>query len=297
MKLLLKAYAKLNLMLDILSALPNGYHDLFMVMQSVSLCDDVTLETNESGALFVTCSDPAVPQGEENLAGKAARVFFEETGVPFQGLSISIDKHIPCAAGLAGGSADAAAVLVGLNRLFGASLSDRDLIRIGASLGSDVPFCALGGLMLAQHTGTVLSYLPALPFGKIVLVKPDCTVSTAEAYKAFDTAERVRHLDRTGMFQSLMQNDLEGVYRRIDNVFEQFIDVPERVVIKGALRRHCAECACMSGSGPSVFGFFASEDDAEEAARELRRNFRHVFVCDCVDKGCEIVQHPTVSLR
>ncbi len=291
MKLTLRANAKLNLMLDILSALPNGYHDLFMVMQSVSLHDLVTLEQNDSGAITVTCSDPAVPQGEGNLAHKAARVFFEETGLPFTGLSIAIEKHIPQAAGLAGGSADAAAVLVGLNRLCGAHLSDRDLIRLGSMLGSDVPFCALGGLMLAQHTGTVLSYLPPLPLGKLVIVTPDCTVSTGAAYKAFDTAERVRHLDKTGMFRSIMEADLDGVFRRIDNVFEQFIDVPERVVIKGVLRRHCAECACMSGSGPSVFGIFESEDDAEEAARALRRNFKSVFVCDCADRGVEIVDH------
>ncbi len=289
MKLTLKAHAKLNLMLDILSALPNGYHDLFMVMQSVSLCDLVTLEPNDSGEITVTCDDPAVPQGEGNLAHKAARAFFEATGLPFTGLSIAIEKHIPQAAGLAGGSADAAAVLVGLNRLLDAHLSDRDLIRLGAGLGADVPFCALGGLMLAQHTGTVLSYLPSLPFGKLVIVTPDCAVSTGEAYKAFDTAERIRHLDKSGMFQSIMQGDLDGVFRRIDNVFEQFIDVPERVVIKGVLRRHCAECACMSGSGPSVFGIFESEDDAEEAARALRRNFKNVFVCDCADKGVEIV--------
>ena len=289
MKLKLKAYAKLNLMLDILSLLPNGFHDLFMVMQSVSLYDLVTLEQNASGAITVTGSDPAIPQGEGNLAHKAARVFFEETGILCEGLSIAIEKHIPQAAGLAGGSADAAAVLVGLNRLYGAALPDRELIRLGALLGSDVPFCALGGLMMAQYTGTVLSYLPALQLGKIVIVTPDCAVSTGEAYKAFDTAERVRHLDKAGMFQSIMENDLDGVFRRIDNVFEQFIDVPERVVIKGVLRRNCAECACMSGSGPSVFGIFESEDDAEEAARALRRSFKNVFVCDCVDKGVEIV--------
>lgn len=289
MSLTVKAYAKLNLMLDILSTLPNGYHDLFMVMQSVSLHDLVTLEQNDSGDIAVTCSDSAIPQGEGNLAHKAAQVFFDGTGLSCPGLSIHIEKHIPHAAGLAGGSADAAAVLVGLNRLFDAGLSDRDLVRLGAAIGSDVPFCALGGLMLAQYTGTVLSYLPPLPFGKIVVVKPDCAVSTGEAYRAFDTAERIRHFDRAGMLAGIMQGDMDGVCRRIDNVFEQFIDVPERVVIKGVMRRHFAQSACMSGSGPSVFGIFENEADAEEAARELRRSFKNVFLCDCVDKGCEIV--------
>ena len=289
MTLTLKAYAKLNLMLDILSTLPNGYHDLFMVMQSVSLYDLVTLDETDSGALTVSCSDPAIPAGEGNLAYKAARRFFDETGLPMRGLDIHIEKHIPHAAGLAGGSADAAAVLVGLNRLHENVLDTRELIRVGSAIGSDVPFCALGGLMLAQHTGTLLSFLPALDFGKIVIVKPDCSVSTGEAYKAFDTAERVRHLDKSGMLQSILAGDLDGVYRRVDNVFEQFIDVSERVIIKGVLRRHAASCACMSGSGPSVFGIFDSEADAEEAARALRRSFKNVYVCDCVPRGIETV--------
>ena len=289
MPLTVKAYAKLNLMLDILSTLPNGYHDLFMVMQSVSLCDLVTLTENDSGVLTLFCDDPRIPAGEGNLAYKAASLFFEETGLPFSGLHIQIEKQIPHAAGLAGGSADAAAVLVGLFRLFQKTPELRELIRLGAKLGSDVPFCAVGGLMLAQYTGTVLSCLPTLPFGKIVIVKPDCAVSTGEAYRAFDTAERIRHFDRAGMLASVMQGDLDGVCRRIDNVFEQFIDVPERVVIKGVMRRHFAQSACMSGSGPSVFGIFETEADAEAAAAELRRSFKNVFVCDCVNNGCEIL--------
>ena len=287
MKTTFKAYAKLNLMLDILSTLPNGYHELFMVMQSVSLCDLVTLTENDSGLLTLSCDEPEIPTDARNLAHKAATCFFAETGLPFDGLHIHIEKHIPHAAGLAGGSADAAAVLVGLNRLHGNVLDTRNLIRIGASIGSDVPFCALGGLMLAQHTGTLLSFLPTLPLGKVVIVKPDCAVSTGEAYKAFDTAERVRHLDKAGMLQSILAGDADGVYRRVDNVFEQFIDVPERVTIKGVLRRHGAVCACMSGSGPSVFGIFAQNADAESAAKELRESYKQVFVCDCVERGCE----------
>ena len=138
--------------------------------------------------------------------------------------------------------------MVGLNRLHGNVLDTRDLIRVGSAVGSDVPFCAFGGLMLAQHTGTLLSFLPAMEFGKIVIVKPDCGVSTAAAYKAFDTAERVRHRDKSGMLQSILVGDLDGVYRRVDNVFEQFIDVSERVIIKGVLRRHAASCACREAS-------------------------------------------------
>ncbi len=287
MKLTLKAYAKLNLLLDILSALPNGYHDLFMVMQSVSLADEVTVETAAGSGITLTCSDPHLPTDERNLAHKAATAFFSYFGLPAQGLSIRIEKHIPKAAGLAGGSADAAAVLRALFALFGKTPDVRTLIAIGAQVGSDVPFCALGGLMLAQHTGTVLSFLPTQRFGAFVIVTPDHAVSTAAAYAAFDTAGRVRHTDRRGMLDSIMTGDLDGVYRRVNNVFEQFIDVPERAQIKAVMREHGAKCACMSGSGPSVFGVFEDETQAQTAADALKARFSNVFVCRPVEQGTQ----------
>ncbi len=287
MKLTFKAYAKLNLMLDILSALPNGFHELFMVMQSVSLADDVTVELTGGSAVTLTCSDPELPTDERNLARKAAAAFYAFYNLPEQGLSIHIEKHIPKAAGLAGGSADAAAVLQALFLLHGKTASVRELTAIGAKIGSDVPFCALGGLMLAQYTGTVLSFLPAQAFGTFVIVTPEHPVSTAAAYAAFDTAGRVRHPDRGGMLNSIMCADLPGVCRRVSNVFEQFIDVPERVQIKAVMRAHGALTACMSGSGPSVFGVFETEAQAQSAARELEKSYANVFVCRAVGCGVE----------
>ena len=280
-----QAFAKLNLMLDILGTLPKDYHEVCMLMQSVSLCDTVRLETKDNGALTVDCTVPEIPTGEKNIAYRAAEAFFKAAALSFSGLHISIEKRIPHAAGLAGGSADAAAVLFGLNRMFDQPLTERALCELGGTLGADVPFCLTGGLMLAQYDGTVLSPLPNRDFGPVVIVKPDCTVSTAEAYHAFDTAGRVRHPDRKGMLHAVMQSDLPGVFRRVGNVFEQFIDVPDRVVIKAKMREYGAVCACMSGSGPSVFGIFETETQAATAAEALRKTHRDVFLCECVPQG------------
>lgn len=289
MKTTVKAFAKINLMLDILRTLENGFHELFMLMQSVSLCDLVTVETNSSGEITVCCDNAEIPTGKENIACKAAEAFFEHTGIQNPGIKISIEKRIPHSAGLAGGSADAAGTITALKRLFAPELSDRATAEICAKVGSDVPFCALGGTMLAQYTGTVLSYLPELKPGKIVIVKPEMSVSTGKAYSAFDAAEKVRHLDRSGMLEAVMKSDISGVYSRVDNVFEQFIDVPERVTIKASMRRHNCACCCMSGSGPSVFGIFESEKNAESCFEELKKIFPQTYLCDAVESGTEVV--------
>lgn len=290
MKATVKAFAKINLMLDILKTLPNGFHDLFMLMQSVSLFDTVSVQTTESGKIEINCSNPAIPTGEKNIAYKAAEAFFEETKIKNPGVLISIEKRIPHAAGLAGGSADAAGTVCALKKIFLPILSDKELVKICAKVGSDVPFCALGGTMLAQYTGTVLSYLPDLTLGKIIIVKPEMSVSTGEAYKAFDTAEKVRHLDRDGMLFSVINGNTDGVYSRVENVFEQFIDVPERVLIKAEMRKHNCACCCMSGSGPSVFGIFKNEEDAKKCFDSLKKSFEKVFLCDAVKCGTEFVE-------
>ncbi|MCM1545240.1 MAG: 4-(cytidine 5'-diphospho)-2-C-methyl-D-erythritol kinase, partial [Ruminococcus sp.] len=222
MKVTVKAYAKINLLLDILSTLENGYHDLFMLMQSVGIYDNVTVETNESKNIAISCNVSDIPVDEHNIAYKAADAFFRFTNISNPGVCITIEKCIPHAAGLAGGSADGAAVVTALKRIFAPNLSERQIIEICSSFGSDVPFCALGGTMLAQYTGTILTYLPQLEFENIVIVKPDCSVSTGAAYKAFDTAERVRHLDRDGVLKAALSCNKQQLYSKVDNVFEQF---------------------------------------------------------------------------
>lgn len=289
MKTSVKAYAKINLMLDILSRLDNGYHDLFMIMQSVSLHDTVTVEASDTNEIRITCNIADIPTDEKNVAYKAAAEFFTYTGIINCGLNIDIDKKIPHAAGLAGGSADAAGVIVALNELYKADLKEKDIIAIGSRVGADVPFCALGGTMLAQYTGTVLSHLPDLSERYIIIVKPEQDVSTGKAYAAFDTAERVRHLDTKGMLLSCINNDWRAIGEKVGNVFEQFIEVTDRTVIKGIMRKHGCLCCCMSGSGPSIFGVFEDKDKAEKCCEELKKDFTNTHLCTTVKNGCEIL--------
>lgn len=289
MKVTVKAYAKINLMLDILSLLPNGYHDLFMVMQSVGIFDTITVSKTDSKEIKITCDISEIPTGERNIAYKAAKAFFDYTEIHNCGIAIDIIKKIPHAAGLAGGSADAAGVIVALNRLFKTALSEKQLIEIGSKVGSDVPFCILGGTMLSQYTGTVLSHLPSLQEKHVIIVKPAQSVSTGSAYSAFDSAERVRHLDTREMLHAVMQEDRTAVLKNIGNVFEQFIDVPDRVVIKGIMRENNVSASCMSGSGPSVFGIFDNAFDAQNCIAEMKERFDDAFLCSFVNKGCEII--------
>lgn len=287
MKITLKAYAKINLMLDILSRLENGYHDLFMIMQSVSLYDTVSVEKTDSKDIAITCDVPSIPTDEKNIAHKAAIAFFNYTGIENSGIVIDIKKSIPHAAGLAGGSTDGAAVIVALDKLFSANLKEKDIIAIGSKVGADVPFCALGGTMLSQYTGTVLSHLPDLELPYIIITKPSQDVSTAEAYAAFDCAQRVRHLDKNGMLHAVINGEKDKVLEKVGNVFEQFIDVTERVLIKDIMRKNGAECACMSGSGPSVFGIFPDKDSAEKCLGELIVIYPQSYLCASTDCGCE----------
>ena len=178
-------------------------------------------------------------------------------------------------------------MIVALSKLFDANLKEKDIIAIGSKVGADVPFCAIGGTMLAQYTGTVLSHLPELKMPYIIIVKPSQDVSTAEAYTAFDTAERVRHLDKNGMLQAVISGDYGKVYEKVGNVFEQFIDVTERVLIKDIMRKYNAEATVMSGSGPSIFGIFEDKASAEKCLSELKRDYPQSYLCSSVDCGCE----------
>lgn len=287
MKAEYKAAAKINLMLDILATLDNGYHSLFMIMQSVGLYDTVSVEKNNDGKISITCSEEKLPCDETNIAHKAAMAFFSDTGIKNTGIKIHIEKKIPFAAGMAGGSADGAAVIAALNDIFEANLSQKELCSIGVKVGADVPFCLTGGTCLAQNVGEVLSPLPDLGDCVIVLAKPDRGVSTKDAYAAFDIAQSVRHLDTCGMLYAAANGEFYGMCRRTKNVFEQLIEVPERVPIKSILNRSGALAACMSGSGPTVFGIFDDESKAECAAESLKSFINSVYVVKPVNKGLE----------
>ncbi len=285
MKVVYDAAAKINLMLDILARLDNGYHSLFMLMQSVDLYDTVTVETDSSGNIRITSDEDGIPCDKRNIAYKAAEAFFNFTGIKNEGISIHIEKRIPFAAGMAGGSADGAAVIAALNDIFETKLSQQDLCKIGLKVGADVPFCLTGGTCLAQNVGEILSPLPQLDDCYIVLAKPERGVSTKEAFAAFDTATDVRHLDTCGMLYAASQGDLKEICKRTKNVFEQLIEVPERVPIKSTLNRHGALAACMSGSGPTVYGIFDDESKAQSAASALKSIVKNIYITKPVSSG------------
>lgn len=286
MELKVKAAAKINIFLDILGKLDNGYHSLFMVMQSVGLYDELTLTQTASG-IKIACNNPLVPIGRDNLVYKAADLFFKKTGID-GGLKVSIDKNIPMRAGLAGGSADAAGVLAGLNAIYDKPLSERKLRALGLEAGSDVPFCLMGGTCLAQNTGGVLSPLVPVENCYIVLAKPNRDVSTAEAYSRADEAY-LYHLDCNRMLDSCEKGDFDGICRYAGNVFEQVVEVPERVEIKRIMRENGSSLTQMSGSGPTVFGLFRKKSDAENAAEEIKKICDDVYVTVPVEKGTEIL--------
>ena len=280
-ELTIPAYAKINLTLDVLGKRPDGYHDLSMVMQSVSLADQVIIrETGEEG--FTLKTDLGfLPGADKNIAGVAARAFARHTGADLSGLEIELQKHIPVCAGTAGGSSDGAAVLRGLNRWFSCGLSLRHLAEIGEEVGSDVPYCVLGCTALAEGRGEKLTCLPALPDCHIVLCKPGFSVSTPELFRRVDELKLRFHPDTAGVLAALEEGDLAGVSRRMFNVFEEALPAQRRAVveeIKSTLLSRGALGACMSGTGPTVFGIFDNAESAQSVADELKQSYAETFL-------------------
>ena len=277
------AYAKLNLSLDVLEKRPDGYHEMKMVMQTVTLQDRISLETGTGAPLQMRSNLGFLPTDEHNLAAAAALALCRETGSDPAGLSIRLDKRIPVCAGMAGGSADAAAVLRGLNELLGLNLPQQRLEEIGSLVGSDVPYCVGGGTALAKGRGEVLTPLPPLPNCHVVLCKPAFSVSTPELFKALDGCRIRRRPDTAGLIDALAAKDLPGVARRMYNVFEDVL--PQRryqeiCSIKNTLIQHGALGASMSGTGPTVFGLFDQIDGAEHAYAALRQQYQETFLVE-----------------
>lgn len=290
MEVKVKAYAKINLMLDIINKRNDGYHDLFMIMQSVGVYDTVTVTENKSKSISITCSIDNIPLNDKNIAWKAAETFFEATGKKNKGICIDIKKRIPHAAGLAGGSADGAAVIVALNKIYKTNLSEKELCRIGVKIGADVPFCITGGTLLAQGIGDVLSKVKPLRKCHILLAKPDFDVNTAFAYKQFDLYGKTHTPDKLGMLCAMQSRDLDAICSKMENVFEQFIEVPNRINIKEVIKNNNAKGFCMSGSGPTVFGIFENKEDAVKASQELKEYAKDIMICTPVNKGCKIIE-------
>lgn len=272
------ANAKLNLSLDITGRRPDGFHTLEMVMQSVDIYDTVTLNRTAPG-VTVSCDNKKISNGIENLAYKAAMIFFDAADIN-GGVSIKIKKRIPIAAGLGGGSADAAAVLTGLNQMYGLPLAPEELEKLGLKAGADVPFCLTGGTQLAEGIGSILTPLPELQNCAFVVVKTGGKPSTGEMYKRFDALpeEQIMHPATRRLVNAICEGDLPEMAEYIGNVFEplwQHVDA-----VRTDLLQNGALCACLSGSGPSVFGLFASIDDAEDAKKQLEDRYPEIFVCE-----------------
>ena len=277
----LTANAKINLTLDILRKREDGYHDLQMVMQSVTLADQLTVAPAQGEEGTALSGLHFLPTGGKNLAQMAAAAFRAATGRGGQ-VDVSIRKHVPVCAGLAGGSADAAAVLTAMNALTGAGLTRLELAQIGEAVGSDVPFCVLGGTALAEGRGELLTPLPSLPPCHIVLCKPPFSISTPQLFARVNVRKIVRRPDTAGVTAALEAGDLAGVARRLYNVFEDVLE-PRRLAEINEIKSILIDCgalgASMSGSGPSVFGLFADEDRAQEARGRLLKSYRDVFLC------------------
>lgn len=289
MEVKVNAYAKINLMLDIICQRTDGYHDLFMIMQSIGLYDTVTVSETKSKKITITCNIDDIPLDEKNIAYKAADAFFKATEIKNKGINIDLVKRIPHQAGLAGGSADGAGVLVALNKLLKANLSDDELCNIGVKIGADVPFCIKGGTLLAQGIGDVLNKVKPLRQCFILIAKPDYGVNTGKAYSCFDTCGKVHTPDKMGMLYAMQSRDLKEICLKMENVFEQFIEVPNKVDIKNVMRDEGALGVCMSGSGPTVFGIFNDKEKAEAAAGKLKDYAKDIAVTKPVSYGCKIL--------
>ena len=279
---ILPARAKLNLTLDILRKRPDGYHDMQMVMQSVSLHDDVRVTLMEGGGIVCRCGD--IPGDESNLAVKAARAFFEQSEMAPRGLLIDIEKRIPARAGMAGGSADAAAVLRALRALLRPGMSGEELERIGAAVGSDVPYCVRGGTALAEGRGERLTALRGAPPFHAVLCKPDFDIPTPALFARVRVEELRCRPDTDAMLAALRGGDAEGVARCVGNVFEAVLppEYGEVFRIKERLRGLGAEASAMTGSGPTVFGLYRDAAAAKAAYGALRETYRQTFLTQFV---------------
>lgn len=277
----LKALAKINLGLDVLGRRENGYHDVRMVMQSIYLYDEVKIRRKTEPGIELSSNLHFLPSGNTNIAYKAAELLIQEFGIE-EGVSIVLNKHIPVSAGMAGGSTNAAAVLFGMNRLFGLGLSLQELMDRGVTLGADVPYCIMRGTVLAEGIGEKLSRLPAMPKCAILIAKPPVSVSTKMVYEALDAKEIVEHPDIDGLLKGLENRNLKEIARCMGNVLEEVTipmypvidEIKQEMVNAGALH------AMMSGSGPTVFGLFTDRAEARKAQENIRKKnlARQVYV-------------------
>ena len=276
-----KAYAKLNLTLDVLGIRNDGYHELCSVMQTVSLCDDIEIDVGTGKPWCLKCEKEGIPCDERNLAWKAAKVYCDAVGRDPDGLEIRIIKRIPSQAGMGGGSSDAAAVLRALNRHFGEPLGLDALAELSARVGSDVPFCVVGGTCMCKGRGEILRKLPDMPNCIIVICKPEFPISTPALFRKIDAVEILEHPDNRAMEEALITGDLEKIARNVMNVFDPVVsaDHPELEEIKTVMADYGALACQMTGSGSATFAVVDEPLCAVAIAGVLKKKYNDVFIC------------------
>ena len=291
MEVKVKAPAKINLALDIKGKRGDGYHNVEMVMQSIDLYDIITIKEACHNDIEVNVNKDLKVDKKSNIAYKAAVAFFNHSKIQNKGIDIYIEKNIPIAAGLAGGSTDAAGVLVGLNKMFKTNYTNEELASIGAMIGADVPFCIFGGTMLATGMGTDLENLSPCPSCYFVLTKPNLSVSTKEAYALVDEVEFIDYKSVNSVIDTLNSADIDLLSKAVFNRFTQVIDFEEYEHIKRTAYESGALTSCMSGSGPTVFSIFKNLDHAKECINNLKKKYNEVFLCAPTKFGCQIIDN------
>lgn len=284
----LRAFAKINLGLDVVRKRADGYHEVRMIMQTIQMYDLLKIELSEKPGIQLTTNLPYVPCDGRNLVFKAAKLLMDEFGIT-EGVCMELKKFIPVSAGMAGGSSDAAAALVGINRLFNLQLSMNELMLRGVQIGADVPYCILRGTALAEGIGEILTQLPPIPFCYILVGKPGVNVSTKTAYGNLHLDSIEKHPAIDDMIRAIEEEDLYGMAKLMENVFEPGIITQYPIIqkIKDFMMERGAINAVMSGSGPTVFGVFDNREDVEKAADELResRLVKTVFATKVFNHG------------
>lgn len=281
----IKARAKVNLTLDVIGKRENGYHDVKMIMQQVDLYDLVSLRRIPECEVKLTCSDEFLPVDDKNIAYRAAENMRRKYDIA-HGFEIHIEKNIPVSAGLAGGSTDAAAVIKGINRICGLGLSEKTMMAIGFELGADVPFCIMEGCALAEGLGEKLTPIRGFEHAWMVLVKPNFGVSTKEIYTALEFETLKGHPDTFGMLSALESQKRHEILDRVYNVLEEVTLklYPGVIEAKRFLAGHGAEGVLMSGSGPTVFGFYKSYERAKNAQKKIKKHYSQSFVVTTYNK-------------
>jgi 4-diphosphocytidyl-2-C-methyl-D-erythritol kinase len=284
-----KAYAKINLGLDVLRKRPDGYHDVKMIMQTVGIYDILTFQktaTEDSKpGIKINLSDAALPAGKDNLIYRAASLVMETYGIQDM-VEVTLQKNIPVAAGMAGGSTDAAAVFHGLNELFDLKMSLKDMQGLGVRIGADVPYCIMGGTALSEGIGEILTPLPKPPRAYLLVAKPDISVSTRFVYENLHADILAFHPDIDGMVTAIKEGSLGGIAERMGNVLETVTEKAYPVIgeLKTLMREQGAMASLMSGSGPTVFGVFETEEAAKKAyiAVQKQGSAKQLFVTEFV---------------